>query len=153
MGQEVGMADRSPGRVTARKVWLLIGAVVVFVLAFDAIERLARPDREPPEGAARNGAAEGGGRAAQLPEIVRLEGGGVEIRLDFFRRTTIRLDSEEAEDALADCLERGIAETFGEGTEDWPALRIRREMRRIRNGCTAGMIDLPPVPPPPSPGR
>jgi hypothetical protein len=82
-----------------------------------------------------------------LPEVRMPEDGGVEIRHDFFRRTTIRLGSEEEDGALFECLTRGLEESFAAGTEGWGAQRVRDETRRVQEACMGARgIPVPPRP-------
>jgi len=131
---------------SARKWWLLIGAFVIFLVAFDLVERLVRTESTPSEEGSP--AAEGafGARPNTAPELRLLKDGGIEIRHDFFRRTTIRVQSEERRKALFDCLTQGIEETFGGGTEGWDRQRVRRDTERIQDECMGSLHD-PPVPP------
>lgn len=128
-----------------RKRWLLIGAFVAFVVAFQLFERLVRtastPSAEDPTRADSTGAARGPTR----PVLRRLEDGAIEIRHDLFRRSTIRLENEDDADALFDCLEEGLEKAFGEGAQgvDRP---VRPTTQRIQDECLAPLHVIP-VPP------
>jgi len=128
----------------ARKWWMLIGAVVVFVVVFNLLEKLVGPRSAP--------AADAAGVAREAspepPRILRPEGGGVEIRHDFLRRTTIRLGSPDDEQALADCLTKGIEQAFAGGTEGWDRARVREETQRVQDRCMPDLHGIR-VPPPP----
>ena len=129
---------------SARNWWLLIGGVVVFVLGFSLLESLV--GTEPTGSTPAQDAAAPTSPAA--PEVRRLDDGAIEIRHDFFRRSTIRLDDEDEEQALFDCLTQGIEESFADGTEGWDRERVRDETRRIQNECL-GLQDIPVPPLPP----
>ena len=133
---------------SARKWWLLIGGgVLLYVVVFSMLERLARPEGSPSEDGSTPEAA---ASAPAPPQLRRLADGAVEIRHDFFQRSTIRMGNEADEQALYDCLEQKIEETFGEGTEGWSRGRVKRETERIQNEC----MRLPGLPvPPESPPR
>jgi len=119
---------------THRKWWLLIGAILVYLLAFDWLERLVR--NEPASSEQNPGAAQRIATSSpRRPEVRRLDDGAVEIRHDFFRRTTIRLGDEDSQDTLFNCLEKGFEERFVGRTEDWDGERVRRETRTVRNAC------------------
>ncbi len=105
------MDPESERSSSARKRWLLIGGVVVFVVAFSLLESLF--STEPTTPAEDAGAA----TSPRPPELRRLDNGEIEIRHDFFRRSTFRMGDEDEEKALFDCLGQGIEETFCEGTE------------------------------------
>ena len=134
---------RSP---SARKMWLLIGGVVVFFVAFDWLESLIRTEPTPSETEDADAAA-----SPAPPELRRLDDGSIEIRHDFFRRTRIDLGNEEKEKALFDCLAQGIEETFGDGTEGWNRGRVRRETQRIQDECLGSWHNVPIPPRPPRP--
>ena len=89
---------------------------------------------------------------ARLPELRRLDDGGIEIRYDFFRRSTIRLGDADDETALFDCLEQGIEQTFGSGIEDWERERVRDETQRIQDECVSEFHGVPVPPRPPRKG-
>ena len=131
-------------RSPARKWWLLVGGIVVFVVAFDLLERLVGPSPSASETAP---AARGTASPAP-PEVRRLEDGAIEIRHDFFRRSTIRLGDEDEQQVLFDCLRQGIERRFGEGTEGWSRERVRRETQEIQDACLGAVHDFPlPIPP------
>ena len=137
-------------RQASRGWWCLAGGVIVFVVAFSLLERLARDESTgSPSGPTASGEAEAG---PPPPELIKRDDGGVEIRHDFFRRTTIRLSNEEDGKALFDCLTRSIEQTFGDGTEGWSRRRVRRETQRIQEACMASFHGLPVPPRPPRPG-
>ena len=127
----------SKGRRTG---WWVAGAVVLVVAIFTLLERLIEGKPTP---VLENPAIV---TSPAPPEVLRLEDGGIEIRHDYFRRTTIRLGVEEDEQALYDCLVTGIEETFGEGTEGWGRGRVRQEAERIQDQCLTSVTDLPPPP-------
>jgi len=140
------MDSKSARSSSARKWWLLIGGIVVFVVAFDLLERLF-PSEE------RSASAEGSVSASSPapPVLRRLDDGAIEIRHDFFRHSTIRLGDEDDEEALYDCLAQGIEQAFGEGTAGWTRARVRSETERIQNECLGSFHDLPVPPRPPGP--
>lgn len=131
---------------SARKWWLLIGGIVVFVVGFSLIENLVR--KEPRPSVSAEDTADVFSHAA--PRLRRLDDGAIEIRHDLFRHTTIRLEDEEAGQALFDCLAQGIERTFGDGVEGWDGERIRRETRRIQDECMSLHGVSVPVPLPPA---
>ena len=145
------MDSERKGSSSARKWWLLIGTIVVFVVAFDLLEKLVRP--EPTPSGEGSTVAEGAGAAASPapPRLRRLDDGAIEIRHDFFRRSTIRLGDEDDEKALFDCLAQGIEQTFGEGTEGWTRERVRSETQRIQDECLGSTHGIPVPPRPPRP--
>jgi hypothetical protein len=146
------MDPESEKSSSARKWWLLIGGIVVFVVVFTLLESLVRTDSTPSaDGPTSTGNAAAVGSPLR-PELRRLDDGAIEIRHDFFRRATIRLDTEEEDNALFDCLSQGIEQTFGEGTEDWDRARVWRETQRIQNECM-GLPGIPAPPRPPRPAR
>ena len=128
---------------SARKWWLLVAGIVVIVVTLDLLESLVGTAPTPSE----EGAAPKVGVVAALspapPEVHRLDDGGIEIRHDFFRRTTIRLGNEDEEQALFDCLAQGIETTFGDGTEGWSRQRVRSETQHIQDKCLGSFLDLP----------
>jgi hypothetical protein len=132
---------------SARAWWLLIGGFVVFVVSFSVLEKLVRPE---PTASETPAAGADVAPAPPPPQLRRLDGGGIEIRHDFFRRSTIRLGNEDDEKALFDCLARGIDQSFEDGTEGWDRSRVRRETQRIQDECL-GRHDLPVPPRPPRP--
>jgi len=135
--------DRESERSSsARNRWWLVGGVVAFVVGFSLLERIV-PTPEPAESS--RPAGEGTSWAPGPPQVIQHEDGGVEIRHDLFRRTTIRLGNEDDEQALFDCLEQGIAETFGPGSEDWDRTRVRRETQLIQDDCVRP-FDVPVMP-------
>ena len=129
---------------SARNWWLLIGGVFVFVVAFSLLESLVR--RDPTGSTPEQDTAALTSPAP--PEVLRPHDGGVEIRHDFFRRTTYRLESEDEEQALFDCLTQRVEQTFATGTEGWDHERVRDETRRIQDQCMESQdIPVPPRPP------
>ena len=143
------MDPESGGPSSARKWWLLIGGIVVFVVAFGLLESLVRPEPTPGSTSAIDASA---ADSPAPPELRMLDDGAIEIRHDFFHRSTIRLGSEEDEKALFDCLAQGIEQTFADGTEDWNHERVRQEARRIQDECLSSLHDIS-VPPRPRPGN
>ena len=143
MKEGSAMDPKSERSSSARKWWLLIGGGVVFVVAFSLLQSLVRNEPTPSAESSAPGAAP----SPAPPELRRLDDGGVEIRHDFFRRSTIRLGNEDEEKALFDCLAQGIEKTFGDGTKGWDRGRVRRETHRIQDDCLR-LHDMP-VPPRP----
>ena len=137
------MDPESERSSSTRKWWLLVGGIVVFVVAFSLLESLVRTEPTPSEKGSMPAAAP----SPAPPELRRLDDGAIEIRHDFFRRSTIRLGNEDKEKALFDCLTQGIEQTFGDGTVGWDRGRVRRETQRIRDECL-GLHDIP-IPPRP----
>jgi hypothetical protein len=93
---------------SARNWWLLIGGFVVFVVAFSLLEHLV-------------GTESTGSRPAQdatsltspaSPEVRRLDDGAVEIRHDFFRRSTIRLGNEDEGQAVLRLIRSRFGSSF-----------------------------------------
>ena len=126
--------EKSPA---ARMRWLLLGSVAVFVVAFSLLESLV--------GTPSDTEAAAGAWSPAPPELRRLEDGQIEIRYDFFRRSSFRLGNKEEEKILFDCLAKGIEETFGEGVHGWDRERVRSETQRIQNECV-GLPTLPELP-------
>ena len=145
---------------------LLLGGIVVFVVAISLLETLVRTEPTPSE----NGSAiADAARSPAPPELRRLDDGAIEIRHDFFHRSTIRLGNEEEERALFDCLAQGLEQKFGDGTEGWDHAGVRHETKLIQDQClglhrqeadlplpdrngpadvdAAAMPSVPPVPP------
>ncbi len=125
---------------STRMRWLLVGGVAVFVVAFSLLESLVGTESRP---SATEAAA--GTWSPAPPEVRRLEDGQIEIRHDFFRRSSYRLRNKVEEQALFDCLAQGIEETFGEGIRGWERERVRSETQRIQNECVG--VHSPPEPP------
>jgi hypothetical protein len=159
--------DREPsGRRWPRwRLWAgLIGGLILFVVAFDLLERLVTPD-EP-------GAAElSAGAAAPesiLPRVEKLAGGEVQVSVGRHRRIRILLEDEAEADALIACIEEGIASSpalTGADASQPPALtgliswhqrseEVWDEVARIQEACMLSRLDaaIPPLPaPPPDP--
>ena len=136
------MDPESERSSSARKGWLLIGGIVAFLATYSLIESLVRTEPTPSPAAAAP--------SPSPPELRRLEDGAIEIRHDFFRRSTIRLGNRDDEKVLFDCLAQGIEQTFGDGTEGWDRARVLRETQRIQDECMG--LHRKPVPPrPPQP--
>ena len=129
---------------SARKWWLLVGAVVAFVVLFQLLGNLVGTGSTRLDD--RSTTADGSDpapRSPAPPELRRLEDGAIEIRHDFFRRSTIRLGNQKDEQALFDCLTRGIEESFGGGTAGWDRRRVRRETQRIQDECLGPAHAIP----------
>jgi hypothetical protein len=124
---------------------MLVGGVGVFVVAFTLLESLVGTKPTGSTSAQDSIAS----TSPAPPEVLRPEGGGVEIRLDFFRRSRYRLGNEDQEQALFDCLTKKIEEKFAAGTEGWDHQRVRDETQRIQEEC----MDLQDIPVPPRPLR
>jgi len=86
---------------STRSWWYLALGAVVFVVGFGAIESLVRRDPGASDADSTSAVA---ADAASYPLVRLIDGGGVEIRHDFFRRTTVRLQDRSEEQALHDCL-------------------------------------------------
>jgi hypothetical protein len=128
---------------SARGWWLLLGGFVVFVVLFSLLERLVGSESSVPTVEQGTGAA----TSPALPVVRMPEDGGVEIRHDLLRRTRIRLESEEKDRALFDCLTRGLEETFASGTEGWDPQKVRDETRRVQEECMGAQgVPVPPRP-------
>ena len=134
------MSSGNEKSTPSRMRWLLLGGIAVFVVAFSLLENLVGPESTPSDTEAAAGEW-----APAPPELRRLEDGQIEIRHDFFRRSSYRMGDKEEEQALFDCLAKGIEETFGGGTRGWDRERVRSETQRIQNEC----MDLPIPPEPP----
>lgn len=137
------MESESKTSSSARKWWLLAAALVAFVVVFDLLERLTRTEPGPSVDGSSPVEDAGAARGPAPPEVLRLEDGAIEIRHDFFRRSTIRLEDEEDSDALFDCLTLGIEQTFGDGTAGWSHGDVMRETRRIQDACLGESMNLP----------
>jgi hypothetical protein len=147
------MDSESERSSSARNWWLLAGGFVVFVVAFGLLESLVRTEpTASKEGSTPDEDAAAASSPAP-PTLRRLDDGAIEIRHDFFRRSTIRLGTEDQEQALFDCLAQGIEQTFGDGTEGWSRERVRRETQRIQDDCLSSFLDLPAPPRPPQQGN
>jgi len=133
-------------RRSARKWWLLIGGAVVLLSGLSLLEDLVREEPQPSASAEDTR----GLFSSATPQLRRLDDGAIEIRHDFFRRTTIRLGDEDAERALFDCLVQGIKQTFGGGVEDWDRESIRSETLRIQGECLSSLDVAVPAPPSPT---
>jgi hypothetical protein len=144
----------------ARSNWrrwaILLGALILFVVAFDLMGRLVEPSARP-------GAEVAPDPASLLepirPEVTKLGRSGVRVVVDEggYRLTHDYQDEAKA-DRLIACIEEGIATspalTEGEagqppGSDSLFARNVRAkqvwmEVIRIHNGCT---MDLDPVPP------
>jgi hypothetical protein len=131
-----------------RKWWLLIGGFVLLILSVDVLQRLIPSKPRPKPNSTQH---EPGHKASPAsPQVVRRNDGAVEIRHDLFRRSTTRLGNDKDEQALFECIEKGIEETFADGTEGWTRSRARDETERIRDECmTLIHPALAPVPPRP----
>lgn len=156
---------RAGRRWSGWRLWaVLLGGLVLFLVVFDLLERLVTPDEPPP--------AEITGEQADppepiRPEITRLDGGGVQIKVGRLNTTTIYLDDEDGVDALIACIEEGIeaSSALAEGEAAQPpasngfiARRVREqqvqdEVQRIQNACLMGALDtrIPSIPPLPTP--
>jgi hypothetical protein len=148
------MDPESERSSAARKWWLLIGGIVVFVVAFSLLESLVRTEPAPSAEGSTPAGDPDAAPSPPPPELRRLDDGAIEIRHDFFRRSTIRLGNEDDEKALFDCLAQGIEQTFADGTAGWDRARVRRETQRIQDACL-GLQDIPTLPRrprPPQPG-
>jgi hypothetical protein len=126
-----------------RKWWLLLAGGLVFLVILTWVEGMVRHDREK-----TTTTAEGARDARPLapPEVVRLEEGGIEIRYEFSRDTTLRVMDREKEDALFDCLTEGIARRFEDGTEGWTAGIVEGETLQVQFECLRS-IKANPAPP------
>jgi hypothetical protein len=137
---------------SARDWWLLIGGIVAFVVAFSVLESVVRTEPTPSEEGSAPAENADAAPSPTPPRLRRLEDGAIEIRHDFFRRSTIRLGDEKDEKALFDCLSQGIEQTFGDGTAGWDRGRVRRETQRIQDECM-GLHGMPALPRLPRPGN
>jgi len=138
------MDTKGKRRSSTRGWWLLAAAVVAFLVLFDLLDRLT--GSEAPVDTATDASA---ASVPTPPEVVRLEGGGVEIRHDLFRRTTIRLGDDEKERELHDCLVRGLDEAFTGASAEWGRWRVEREVQQVQQACLqgTGAPTVPPLPP------
>ena len=144
------MDPESERASSARKWWLLIGGIVAFLATFSLLESLVRTEPTPSEKGSAAAEDTDAAPSPTPPELRRLDDGAIEIRHDFFRRSTIRLGNRDDEKVLFDCLTQGIEQTFGDGTEGWDRGRVRRETQRIQDECMG--LHRKPVPPrPPRP--
>ena len=137
---------------STRRWWLFLGGIVAFVVAFQLIESVFLTDPSGSEEGAAPTEGAGGAPSPAPPEVRRLDNGAVEIRHDFFRRTTVRLGNDDDAKALFDCLTQGVEQTFGDGSESWSGSRKRRETNRIQDECMGLVVDLPVPPQVPRPG-
>jgi len=147
------MGEDREGISSTRKWWLLAGAIVVFLLAFDVLQGLfGGPSGEPGAASAGSAAPEATTdasaeeRPSNRPTLSRQADGTIEIRQGFLHKPRIRLDTEEERTALFACLEREIDARFVAGTERWPAVRARIETDRIKDACLESIPGLPPRP-------
>jgi hypothetical protein len=156
---------RAGTRWSGWRLWaVLLGGLVLFLVAFDLLERLVTPDAPPPTALTDQ-------QAESLepirPEITKLEGGGVRIKVGRLNTTTIYLDDEGQVDALIACIEEGVESssslTDGEAaqppaSDGFIARRVRaqqvqQEVIRIQEACMVAALDtrIPPIPPLPTP--
>ena len=146
------MDAESERSFSARTWWLLIGGGVVFVVLFSLLESLVRPEPTPAvEGPKPVGEHSDVAPSPKPPKLRWADDGAIEIRQGIFSQSRIRLDNEDAEKALFDCLAQGIEQTFGDGTEGWTRKRVKRETQRIQDECMASLLDMPELPRPPQP--
>lgn len=156
---------RAGGRWSGWRLWgVLLGGLVLFLVAFDLLERLVTPDAPPPTETAVDQAAP---PEPIRPEITKLDGEGVEIKVGRLERMTIYLDGEGQADALIACLEEGMASSSalseGEASQrpasdgfiarQVRAQQVREEVKRIQEACLLRALDtrIPPIPPQPTP--
>jgi hypothetical protein len=139
------MDSESERSSSARKWWLLMGGIAAFVVAFSLLESLVRTESTTSEEGSTPAPTAAAAPSPPPPRLRRLDDGAIEIRHDFFRRTTIRLGNEDDATALFDCLAQGIEETFADGTEGWGRGRVKHETQRIQDECM-GLPDVPVLP-------
>ena len=159
-----GDSARAGRRWSGWRLWaVLLGGLVLFVVAFDLLERLVAPDAPPP--------TEMTGEPADppepiRPEITKLDDNGVEIKVGRLNRMTIYLDGEGKADALIACIEEGIASSsvLSDGEAAQPpasngfiarhvrAQQVQEEVSRIQEACMFDALDtrIPPLPPLPT---
>jgi hypothetical protein len=134
--------------------------LVLFIVAFTVLERLVAPDGPPPT-ETPGGQADAG--EPIRPEITKLDGGGVQIKVGRLNTTTVYLDDVNQADALIACIEEGIASSsaLADGEAAQPpasngfiarrvrAQQVQEEVNRIQNACLMGSLGtrIPPIPP------
>lgn len=155
---------RAGRRWSGWRLWaVLLGGLVLFVVAFDLLERLVTPDAPLPNEMAAEQAEP---PEPIRPEITKLDDDGVEIKVGRLNRMTIYLDGEGKADALIACIEEGIASSSvlsdGEAGQPpasngfiarhWRAQQVQEEVIRIQDACLMGALDtrVPPLPTPPT---
>lgn len=134
------------------RVWVILtAALIVYLVVFDRLERLAVPDAPTP--AATSAEPEDPPESLR-PTVTRIED-GVEIGIGWYR-TTVRLGAGEGSvNDLAACIERAIDDAEADGrlagsptSAGWLA-RFRREaeiaeeMNRLVAPCLRGAIGAP----------
>ena len=135
---------------TARKWWLLLGGIVVFVVSLTLLENLFSTDPSPSE---KPSAPPEQTAPPSPPELRWTDDGAIELSEKPFRPSTIRLQNDEKKQELFNCLEQRIEETFGNGTEGWDRVGVWRETQRIKAECMDSLRDIPVPAPPPQPGK
>jgi len=126
---------------------IVLGALILFLVVFDQLERLTTPDAPP-------GAEVASDPATSLepirPEVTRLGSSGVRVELEGGYRLTLNLDEEAEADRVFACYEEGIATSpaLTEGEAGEPPVannlfarkaradQVWKEVMRIHNGCT-----------------
>jgi hypothetical protein len=146
------MDSQSERSSSARKWWLLIGGVVVFVVAIDLLESLLRTESTPAENGSTPAGETDAATSPARPELRVQDDGAIEIRHGFFQRSTIRVGNDKDQEELLDCLTRGIEQMSEDGIEGWDRERVRQETRQIQDECLAVLRDVPVPPRPPQPG-
>ncbi|MCP3978205.1 MAG: hypothetical protein GY716_02580 [bacterium] len=135
-------------RSSSRRNWLLLlGAAILFVVAFGLLERVVAP--RPVPGVTASGTDDTQANAPAPPTVQRRNDGGVDIRHGFFHRTTIRMGSPEDDDALYECVKRAFDEAFGDGTAGRTRAQLKAETERVQDECIATFRPPRPEPPPP----
>ena len=117
------------------KLWWVLGAIVIFVVALTLAERFMREEPAPSERRPTSTAP---------PEVRWTEDGAIELTEEPFRPSTIRLQDERKKQELFDCLEQGIEAAFGDGTEGWTRVEVWRETQRIKSECMATLRGASP---------
>ena len=127
---------------------IALGALILFLVVFDQLERWVKPDAPP-------GAEVASDPAAPLepirPEVTRLGSSGVRVVVEGGHRLTLNLDDEARADRLITCIEEAIATSpaLTEGEAGQPpesnglfarrarAEQVWNEVIRIHNDCTS----------------
>jgi hypothetical protein len=100
--------NRQPKGPWSRWRWLaiLLGALILFAVAFDLVGRLSGSGAQPGAEAASNAAST---RETIRPEVTKLGRSGVRIVVDEVYHMTRNLQDEARADRMIACIEEGIA--------------------------------------------
>ena len=120
-----------------RRWWWLLAGIVVFAVSFTVLENLGRKEPTPSE------TVPAPPPTPATPEVRWTEDGAIELSEEPFAPSRINLRNEEKKQQLFNCIEQGIEETFGNGTEGWDRVGVWRETQRIKNECMDSLRGVP----------